>query len=87
MPLAGPGAEPTLVLNPDDDEEFAASAWGLVAEGAMTAPQLEAGLRQTYSNARVRRRELSGEAVEVWYVYREGHWIPREGSGGGGQVP
>jgi hypothetical protein len=26
----------------------------------------------------VRRRELDAEPVEVWYVYREGHWIPTE---------
>jgi hypothetical protein len=87
MLLAGPGAEPTLVLNPDDDEEFAASAWRLVAEGATTAPELEAALRRTYPKALVRRRELSGEAVEIWYVYREGHWIPPGRSGGGGRRP
>jgi hypothetical protein len=53
----------------------------------MTAPALEAALRLTYPNARVRRRELSGEAVEIWYVYREGHWIPPGRSGGGGGGP
>jgi hypothetical protein len=74
--LVRPGAEPTLVLNPDDDEQFAAAALGLVMQGARTASRLQAALRRTYPAALVRRRELSGEAIEVWYVYREGHWIP-----------
>lgn len=63
------------MLNPDDDEEFASTAWSLMANGAVTPPVLQAALRNAYPRAVVRRRELSGEPVEVWYVYRDGHWV------------
>jgi hypothetical protein len=37
------------------------------------APEdLEAALRPLYPEARVRPRELSGEADLIWYVYRNG---------------
>ena len=39
---------------------------------------LEALLRSRYPKAVVRRRELDAERVEVWYVYRDGHWIRSE---------
>ena len=28
-----------------------------------------------YPAVTVHRRELSGEPLEVWYVYRDGHWL------------
>lgn len=42
--------------------------------------ELQARLRATYPDAIVRRRGLAGESVEVWYVYRDGHWTSADGS-------
>ena len=46
------------------------------AEIASAPHELEALLRQTFPHAVVRSRGLSGESVEVWYVYRDGVWVP-----------
>jgi hypothetical protein len=67
---------PILILNPRDDTGFATFAETLVAEGAAAAATLEAGLRERYPRAAVRPRELSSERTVVWYVYRDGHWVP-----------
>ncbi|MEA2550059.1 MAG: hypothetical protein QOI00_1218 [Chloroflexota bacterium] len=32
-------------------------------------------LRLRWPQALVRPRELAGERAEIWYVYRDGHWI------------
>lgn len=70
------GGGPTLVTNPVEDTAFAALARSLVGDGASTPEELEAMLRLRYPNAVVRRRELASEAIEIWYVYRDGHWTP-----------
>lgn len=49
----------------------------LVAGGGSPA-ELEATLRTRYLEAVVRQRGLAGESVEVWYAYRDGHWIRSE---------
>jgi hypothetical protein len=67
---------PLLILNPRDDTGFATFAETLVAEGAAAATLLEAQLRERYPRAAVRPRELSSERTVVWYVYRDGHWVP-----------
>ena len=62
-------------VNPPDDAHFVE----LVDTSAAIAgapDELEALLRQTFPHAVVRSRGLSGEAVEVWYVYRDGVWVP-----------
>ena len=69
---------PTLVLNPPDDRDFEAFVSSVVGTAAGSA-QLERGLRLRYPRAIVRPRDLSGERVEIWYVYRDGHWV-RPGS-------
>jgi hypothetical protein len=43
--------------------------------GSPIPSDLEATLRTTYPLAVVRRRELASESFEVWYVYRDGHWV------------
>ena len=43
--------------------------------GAGLPKDLEETLRSRYPGAVVRRRELAGEHLEVWYAYRDGHWI------------
>jgi hypothetical protein len=64
-----------LVLNPADDREFEAFV-ASVHDPAAGWDALEHGLRRRYPQAIVRPRDLSGERVSVWYVYRDGHWIP-----------
>jgi hypothetical protein len=62
--------------SPPSDAAFGTLAQALVSDGLEASPDLEARLRQRYPRARVRPRELSGEEAVVWYVYREGHWVP-----------
>jgi hypothetical protein len=68
---------PTLVVNPTADEPFARRARALVDEGLSTIDALQAALREAgYPRTVVRARELSSEPAQVWYVYREGAWVP-----------
>jgi hypothetical protein len=67
---------PTLVLNPRHDTDFVTLAESIVAEGIASPGALEERLRQRYPNVLVRARELNGEVFTIWYVYRDGHWIP-----------
>jgi len=69
---------PTLVLNPRSDQELAEAAERVVRDGARTTMDLAAGLRERYPSVVVRERSLSGETTAVWYVFREGSWIPSE---------
>lgn len=69
----------TLVLNPRDDGRFVALAEALVTDGIEAPIDLQTRLRADYPGAIVRARELDGEALSIWYVYRDGHWIPADG--------
>jgi hypothetical protein len=69
---------PILIVNPSADREFAEFAAGALGLGQRTPDELEAALRVQYPGAVVRARELSAERTTVWYVYREGHWVPDE---------
>jgi hypothetical protein len=71
---------PSLVTNPGSDRELRALAETLVRDGATTPADLAARLRDRYPRVVVRQRELSDEQLVVWYVYREGLWIPSETS-------
>ncbi|HEY8635845.1 MAG TPA: hypothetical protein VIL81_01160 [Candidatus Limnocylindrales bacterium] len=66
----------TLVLNPRDDVGFVALAEALASDGIDSPLELQERLRRDYPDAVVRARELTGEAFTIWYVYRDGHWIP-----------
>jgi hypothetical protein len=66
----------TLVLNPREDTSFVALAEAIVAEGVDSPGELEGKLRPHYPSVVVRARELEGETFTIWYVYRDGHWIP-----------
>ena len=68
---------PILILNPRDDDAFVRYAEELAAAGAQTPEALQRGLRERYPSAAVRPRDLSSERTTVWYVYRDGHWVPR----------
>jgi len=70
---------PVLVLNPPDDAGFRNHANGLIDGGVRAPAELETRLREHHPHAVVRPRDLVGEQVPVWYVYRDGRWI---GSGG-----
>ena len=67
---------PVLILNPRDDVQFAAFAEELTGEDGLDAPELQGRLRGRYPKAVVRPRDLSSERTAVWYVYREGYWVP-----------
>lgn len=66
--------QPMLVLNPPDDRDFEAFVTSLFGTGQQSE-QLEQELRARYPRAIVRPRDLAGERVQIWYVYRDGHWI------------
>jgi hypothetical protein len=70
---------PTLVLNPAGDEEFRSAAVHLVESGFVEPALLQDCLRGRWPRAIVRPRELAGERDQVWYVYRDGHWVPSLG--------
>ena len=65
----------TFVINPRTDRDFIARVEA-IGETAPDARALQAALRAEYPKAVVRPRQLEGEREEVWYVYREGTWIP-----------
>jgi hypothetical protein len=71
-----PDPRPQLVLNPTDDADFRSLATTLVEGGASTPTILQEQLRALHPEAIVRPRELAGESADVWYVYRDGRWVP-----------
>lgn len=66
---------PLIVANPPSDAEFRRLIERLLVAGADSPHDLQATLRTRYPEAVVRPRELADEVFEVWYVYRDGHWI------------
>lgn len=74
---------PVLIASPRDDAAFREFAEKLLGNGATAADALEVALRVRYPKAVVRARELAGERVLVWYVYRDGRWTRPSDSQGG----
>jgi hypothetical protein len=68
---------PTLVVSPSTDEIFAEYAELALERGVNSTTDLERRLRTAYPRAVVHARELSGEQIVIWYVYRDGHWTGR----------
>ena len=66
---------PTLITNPANDVPFRDHAEAVLQEGQSVA-ELQQILRGDYPLAVVRARDLAGERSAVWYVYRDGHWVP-----------
>lgn len=64
----------TLVINPRSDPDFV-SAVEAVGQAAATPEALADRLRRTYPNVLVRPRLLANEPYDIWYVYRDGHWV------------
>lgn len=67
---------PIVILNPRSDARFVELVSELMADAIGEPAELQAGLRAEFPDAVVRRRELSSESTEVWYVYRDGRWTP-----------
>ncbi len=65
---------PMLMINPSSDVVFATAANGALG-GDETPEALADALRPEYPSVTVRSRDLSEEAIVVWYVYRDGHWV------------
>ena len=63
---------PALMCVPSSDDAFRELAANVLESLARVTPAaLEDALTARYPQARVRRRELDGEPVETWYVYRD----------------
>ncbi len=73
-------SRPTIVANPPGDARFQALIDAYILSGGRRAENLEAALRAHFPAAVVRPRALAGERLEVWYVYRDGHWIRPDGN-------
>ncbi len=68
---------PILILNPRSDAQFVALVSELMADAARTNHRTcRRACAPEFPDAVVRRRELSSEPTEVWYVYRDGRWTP-----------
>jgi hypothetical protein len=67
---------PIVILNPRSDTRFVELVAELMADAVGEPSELQAGLRVEFPEAVARRRELSSESTEVWYVYRDGRWTP-----------
>jgi hypothetical protein len=67
---------PSLVVNPADDKDFAEAVNVAVSEADRSPETVAATLRADYPNVVVRARTLAGEPFPMWYVYRDGHWVP-----------
>ena len=65
---------PTIVANPSGDPRFRSMTERFLLSGGRSPEELQAILRTRYPDAVVRRRGLAGERLDVWYVYRDGHW-------------
>ena len=63
-----------LVINPPWDESFRRAVEQAISDGASTPDALAESLRGSYPRTVARRREISDEPHDVWYVYREGSW-------------
>jgi hypothetical protein len=77
-PETGPGwgVRPLLIVNPRSDVRFVQLVAELTADATIDQSDLQSRLRAEYAEAIVRRRELSSESTEMWYVYRDGRWSP-----------
>lgn len=67
---------PLLVAFPTSDQAFRGWAERLVATSQGKPDQLERSLRGRYPDAVVRPRDLSGDVIAIWYIYRDGAWRP-----------
>ena len=65
-------AGPRIVCIPSSDAEMCAVVQCIYRSIRWVTPdRLQSALRDIYPDALVRRRELSGEPLPTWYVFRE----------------
>jgi hypothetical protein len=64
-----------VIANPPGDRRFRSMIDSFLVSGGRRPEELESILRVRYRAALVRQRDLAGERFDVWYVYRDGHWI------------
>ena len=64
-----------IIANPPGDQRFRAMIDAFLVAGGHRPEDLEAVLRVQFPEALVRPRDLAAERFDVWYVYRDGHWI------------
>jgi hypothetical protein len=69
-----------IIANPPGDRGFRAMIDAFLLAGGRRPEELESVLRTRFRQARVRPRDLAGERFDVWYVYRDGHWIDEGGT-------
>ena len=67
---------PLLIVNPRSDVRFMQQVAELTGDAETDPAALQSRLRAEFPNTVVRRRELSSESTEMWYVYRDGRWSP-----------
>jgi len=64
-------------VNPPTDVRLRQTLDLFLDEQAPATPaELEALARSEYPRLVVRARSLEHESMVVWYVYREGYWVP-----------
>jgi PAS domain S-box-containing protein len=69
---------PSVLVFPSDDETLLRLVRELVRDSSIRSPaNLEEVLRPLHPGLVVRGREISAEALETWYVYRDGSFTPR----------
>ena len=84
----GHRSRPTLLVNPPTDARLRQTLDALLDERAPATPaDLEALVRPEYPRLVVRARSLEHESVVVWYVYREGFWVPATKDEPTGEAP
>ena len=66
-------------LNPRSDRSFVGLVEDVMQAGVRTPQELQDRLRTVYPAAVVRERGLYGDLSPIWYVYRDGHWVPDAG--------
>ncbi len=84
---AGDRFRPTLLVNPPTDTRLRTTLDAMLDEHAPATPsELQALVRPDYPRIVVRARQLEHESLIVWYVYREGYWVPAATDGAAGQA-
>ena len=85
---SGDRSRPTLLVNPPTDARLRETLDAMLDERAPATPaELEALARPMYPRLVVRARSLEHESVVVWYVYREGYWVPAGIDEASGRAP
>ena len=76
--VCGPMPDPPiLIVSPQDDAAFRRLAEEALAAGADTPTRARGGRSSAISERARPGSRVTAEPGVMWYVYREGHWIPR----------